>query len=256
MKCVSSILNFMMRFSAYTKIITKSIMQKGMDKMQDQNKGKLIVIDGLDGSGKSTQAQNIYNILKEKNDKVLLISYPDYEKPSSTLVRMYLDGEFSENADDVNAYAASSFYAVDRYASYKQYWEKYYNDGYIIIAGRYVSSNAIHQMVKLPKSEWDGFLEWSSDYEYNKLDLPKPNKVIFLNMSRKVADQLIYNRYNGDESKKDIHESNMEYLEKCQETAQYAALKQDWVVVNCCDGENAFSIEKITKDILSAINEE
>ncbi len=223
--------------------------------MQEQNKGKLIVIDGLDGSGKSTQAQNIYQILKEKNDKVLLISYPDYDKPSSTLVKMYLDGEFSQNADDVNAYAASSFYAVDRYASFKQYWGKYYNEGYTIIASRYVSSNAIHQMVKLPESEWDRFLEWLSDYEYNKLELPKPNQVIFLNMSRKVADQLIYKRYHGDESKKDIHESNMEYLEKCQATAHYAAQKENWSVINCCNGEEAFSIDKITKEVMNAINE-
>lgn len=221
-----------------------------------QNKGKLIVIDGLDGSGKSTQTVNIYNILKKQNDKVLLISYPDYEKPSSALVRMYLNGEFSNNPDDVNAYAASSFYAVDRYASFKQYWEKYYNDGYTIIASRYVSSNAIHQMVKLNEQEWDSFLNWLDDYEYSKLMLPKPDKIIFLNMSRKVADELIYSRYNGDETKKDIHENNMLYLEKCQKTAMYAAKKQDWHIINCCDGVNPYSIDKITKDILRGITNE
>ena len=215
--------------------------------------GEIIVIDGLDGSGKSTQAQAVYEYLKKKDDKVLLISYPDYAKPSSTLVKMYLNGEFSQNADDVNAYAASSFYAVDRYASYKQHWQKYYEDGYTIIASRYVSSNAIHQMVKLDKSEWDKFLQWLSDYEYNKLNLPKPNKVIFLDMSRKVADGLIMTRYNGDETQKDIHESNMEYLQKCQQTARYSADKEHWNVISCCNGNQAYDIEHITKEILKII---
>ena len=167
---------------------------------------------------------------------------------------MYLDGQFSQNADDVNAYAASSFYAVDRYASYMQHWKKFYNDGYTIIASRYVSSNAIHQMVKLPENEWDSFLYWLDDYEYNKLELPKPNKVIFLNMSRKVADELIFKRYNGDVSKKDIHESNMAYLERCQQTAKYSANKQGWIVIECCDEQNAYSIEKIKTEILRRID--
>ncbi len=215
--------------------------------------GKLIVIDGLDGSGKSTQAEAVFEHLKAKDDKVLLISYPDYSKPSSTLVKMYLNGEFSSDADDINAYAASSFYAVDRYASFKQHWEKYYNDGYTIIASRYVSSNAIHQMVKLEKNMWDSFLFWLSDYEYNKLALPKPNKVIFLDMTRNVANKLIMSRYHGDETKKDIHESNMEYLEKCQATAKYSASVEKWDIISCCDGENHYSIEKITQEILKLI---
>lgn len=215
--------------------------------------GKLIVIDGLDGSGKSTQSKAVYKKIKSENDKVLLISYPDYSKPSSTLVKMYLNGEFSDNADDINAYAASSFYAVDRYASFKQYWEKYYNEGYTIIATRYVSSNAIHQMVKLDMSEWDNFLKWLSDYEYNKLGLPRPDKVIFLDMSRSVADKLIMQRYKGDETKKDIHESNMDYLKKCQKTAHYSAKALGWKVVSCSDNKNPYSFKKITKQILEEI---
>lgn len=213
----------------------------------------LIVIDGLDGSGKSTQAQAIFEKIKEKTNKVMLISYPDYSQPSSTLVKMYLNGEFSSNPSDINAYAASSFYAVDRYASFKQQWEKYYNEGYIIIASRYVSSNAIHQMVKLEKSEWNNFLSWLSDYEYNKLALPKPNKVIFLDMSRKVADKLIMSRYNGDETQKDIHESNMEYLAKCQETAHFAANAEGWNIISCCDGKNPYAKEIITEKIMQEI---
>lgn len=218
--------------------------------------GKIIVIDGLDGSGKSTQAQRVYDILKEKDDKVLLISYPDYEQPSSVLVRMYLDGMFSKNADDVNAYAASSFYAVDRYASYKQYWQKYYEEGYTIIASRYVSSNAIHQMAKLPQVEWDSFLMWLSDYEYEKLGLPRPNKVVFLDMSRKVADKLLSYRYHGDETQKDIHENNMYYLESCQKTAHYSAKRENWTIISCCNGEEPLPIATITKEIIKRIFEE
>lgn len=217
--------------------------------------GKLIVLDGLDGSGKSTQAELLYQRLKEKYGRVMLLSYPDYAQPSSALVKLYLNGELSQNADEINAYAASSFYAVDRYASYMQFWKEKYEDGYIMIASRYVSSNAIHQMVKLPQSEWDAFLTWLSDYEYNKLQLPQPNKVIFLQMSRKVANQLIMSRYHGDEGKKDIHEKNMEYLESCMKSAAYAAKQQDWKVISCCDGENPYSIEQIAEEIMKEVEE-
>lgn len=215
--------------------------------------GKLIVIDGLDGSGKSTQSEIIVEKLKEQGEKVILISYPDYADKSSTLVKMYLNGEFSDNADDVNAYAAGSFYAVDRYAGYMRHWKSFYDKGYTVIAARYVSSNAIHQMVKLPENEWNDYLSWLSDYEYDKLGLPRPDMVIFLDMARKVADKLIFSRYNGDESKKDIHEKNMEYLEKCQRTAHYAAEKEGWRVVSCSDGENPYPIEKISNEIFNLI---
>ncbi len=217
--------------------------------------GKLIVIEGLDGSGKSTQAQILVDRLKAEGKKVTLISYPDYEKPSSTLVRMYLNGEFSENPDDVNAYSASTFYAVDRYAGYMQHWGKLYNDGEIIVASRYVSSNAIHQMSKLDKKDWDSFLDWLEDFEYNKLGLPKPDKTIFLDMDRKVADKLIMQRYQGDESKKDIHEKNKAYLQSCNDSALYAIKAKNWTVIKCDDGENARSIEDISNDIYKEVME-
>lgn len=216
--------------------------------------GKLIVIDGLDGCGKSTQTEAVFKKLKSKNDKVMLTSYPDYESDSSALVRMYLNGKLSKDPEDINAYAASSFYAVDRYASFKMHWEKEYHDGYTIIASRYTTSNAIHQMGKLLKNEWDQFLDWLYDYEYNKLGLPKPDKVIFLDMDRDVADNLIKKRYNGDESKKDIHEQNIKYLEKCRESALYTAKKDGWTVINCSDEKNPYPVEDITKSILSEIN--
>lgn len=217
--------------------------------------GRLIVIEGLDGSGKSTQAQILADNLKKLGKKVTLISYPDYEKPSSTLVRMYLNGDFSTNPDDINAYAASSFYAVDRYAGFMQYWGEKYKNGEIIIASRYVSSNAIHQMSKLKQQDWDSFLHWLYDYEYEKLKLPKPDKTIFLDMDRAVADKLILSRYNGDDSKKDIHEKNSDYLNACLESAKYAIKKDNWTVIKCDDGVNAKSIDDIAKEILQEVME-
>lgn len=217
-------------------------------------RGKLLVIDGLDGSGKSTQAELLAKRLRAEGRKVELISYPDYEKPSSTLVRMYLSGEFSEDADAVNAYAASTFYAVDRYAGFMQYWGKLYEEGAIILASRYVSSNAIHQMVKLPQAEWDSFLQWLSDFEYEKLGLPRPDCICFLNMSRKVADALISSRYKGDEQKRDIHERNMRYLEECMDSAAYAARREHWEVIRCCDGTEPYPVEQITEELYQRVS--
>lgn len=217
-------------------------------------KKRLIVIDGLDGSGKTTQ----FEIVKEKlaeNFKVKAISFPDYDQPSSALVKMYLSGELARDAAEINAYAASSFYAVDRYASFKMFWEKNYNDGEVILASRYVSSNAIHQMAKLDESQWDSYLEWLADYEYDKLGLPRPDHVIFLDMPVEVSQKLMSERYNGDESKKDIHEANVAYLETCRRTALYAAEKCGWSVIPCSDGEKPFSIEYISGEIMKLIGE-
>lgn len=215
--------------------------------------GKLIVIDGLDGSGKSTQSDLLVEHLTKIDNKVKLISYPNYANKSSTLVKMYLDGEISPNADDVNAFAASSFYSIDRYISYKLEWEKLFNEGYTIIASRYVSSNAIHQMSKLPQSEWDKYLEWISDYEYNKLGLPRPDKTIFLKMSLEASDKLLMSRYDGDESKKDIHENNMDYLARCYRSADYVANKENWSVINCCKDGQPHSVEYIFNEILKEL---
>lgn len=215
--------------------------------------GKLIVLDGLDGSGKSTQGKLLKENLLAMGEETILISFPDYQQPSSALVKMYLNGEFSDDPDEVNAYAASSFYAVDRYASFKKFWQTPYEEGKTVIATRYVSSNAIHQMGKLPRDQWDAFLEWLSDYEYQKLSLPRPDLTLFLDMDREVADRLILGRYGGDERKKDIHEKNMAYLARCRETAMYAARKLDWKVIPCDDGKEPFSVEKIARSILEAV---
>lgn len=217
--------------------------------------GKLIVLDGLDGSGKSTQFEIAAEKLKKQGIAVKAISFPDYSQPSSTLVKMYLNGEFSKNAADVNAYAASSFYAVDRYASYKLFWEENYKNGELILASRYVSSNLIHQMVKLKREEWDGFITWLCDYEYGKLALPQENKVIFLDMPIEISQRLLTARYSGDEGKKDIHEGNIAYLRSCREAALYAAEKLDWIVIPCSRGDAPRSIEDISSDVMKIISE-
>lgn len=215
---------------------------------------KLIVIDGLDGSGKSTHLEITQKRLQDMGYNIKTISFPDYNSQSSALVKMYLGGEFSENPDDINAYAASSFYAVDRYASFMTDWKKDYEDeNTIILAARYVSSNALHQMSKLQKSQWDSFIEWLYDYEHNKLGLPPADKMIFLDMPVEVSQKLLSHRYNNDESKKDIHEADVDYLRKCRGTALYAANKLGWTVIPCNDKDNPRSIEDISDDIMKAI---
>ncbi len=215
--------------------------------------GRLYVIDGLDGSGKTTQTREVVERLRSLGEKVLLISFPDYGDESSALVRMYLNGGFGEDVNTVNAYAASSFYAVDRYAAYMRHWKQQYEDGTTVIATRYVSSNAIHQMSKLPEQEWDAFLEWLSDYEYNKLTLPRPDRIIFLDMPREVADRQLTGRYHGDESKKDIHEKDRVYLQKCQKTAAYAAKAEGWDVISCAENGEALPVSVITDRIMEIL---
>ena len=141
------------------------------------SKGRLLVIEGLDGSGKATQAKLLAAHLAESGRRVMEITFPDYESDSSALVKMYLSGRFGDKPDDVNPYAASSFYAVDRYASYKTRWGSFYEAGGIVIADRYTTSNAVHQCSKLPPEQWDDFLRWAFDYEYRLLGLPAPDAV-------------------------------------------------------------------------------
>ena len=213
--------------------------------------GKLVVLDGLDGSGKSTQFELLQKAMQQNGRKVCPISFPDYGEPSSALVKMYLAGEFGSDASSVNAYAASSFYAVDRYASYKKFWQKDYEAGALVLAARYTTSNAIHQMGKLPGSEWNTYLDWLMDYEYRLLGLPKPDLVIFLDMPPEVSQKLLSGRYGGDEAKKDIHESNRAYLLSCREAALYAAKRQGWTVLPCSENGAPRSIGEIQKDLVN-----
>lgn len=216
--------------------------------------GRLIVVEGLDGSGKATQSEKLYEYLSNRGLNVRKVSFPDYESNSSALIKMYLAGEFGSEADSVNPYAASSFYAVDRYASFKTGWEKFYNDGGIIIADRYTTSNAIHQCSKLPESEWKAFLDWLFEYEYRYMGIPEPDAVIYLRVDPDVSQKLMSGRYNNDESKKDIHERDTDYLRRSRMSADYCAKELGWRTVECTSDGEMRSIDDIFAEISAVID--
>ena len=212
----------------------------------------LIVIEGLDGSGKATQTKLLFSALQEQNIPVRKVAFPDYDSDSSALIKMYLSGQFGTDPKAVNAYAASSFFAVDRFASYRKDWCGDYEKG-VIIADRYTTSNAIHQCSKLPEEEWDGFLAWLFDYEYNKLGIPAPASVIYLNVEPEVSQKLMSGRYAGDESRKDIHERDVAYLRRSREAAEYCCRKLGWTVVDCCTDGQMRSVEEIHREIMDIV---
>lgn len=218
--------------------------------------GQLVVLDGLDGSGKTTQLTRLGGYLTGRGIHYKQISFPDYQNPSSALVRMYLDGAFGSSPDAVGAYAASSFYAVDRYASYSRHWKEDYLSGKVILADRYTSSNAVHQAVKLPQSEWDDYIKWLCDYEYEKLAVPKPDRIIYLDMPVDVSQRLMTKRYGGDEVKKDVHEANVEYLRRCAKAAAFAAEKMGWETVVCSENGEPRPIADISEEILGIVKKE
>ena len=217
--------------------------------------GKLIVIEGLDGSGKSTQIEILKNRLSALGKNIRQIKLPDYDNKSSTLVKMYLGGEFGSDPADVNIYAASLFYTVDRYANYKNVWSDDYLGGTLILADRYTTSNAVHQTVKLSKDKWDSYLDWLFETEYEKVGIPKPDAVIFLDMDVDISQKLMSKRYCGEETKKDVHEANVDYLKKCHEAALYTAERFGWKVIKCYEGESPLRIEKISEEIFDCVRE-
>lgn len=216
----------------------------------ENNKGKIIVIEGLDGSGKNTQARLLTETLSKKYD-VKRLSYPDYESQSSALVKMYLGGELGDDPMAVNAYAASSFYAVDRIASYLKYWKEDFLKGKNFVFDRYTTSNAVYMLSKLKEDEKEEYLNWLSDFEFVKMGLPAPDKVIYLDMPTEISQRLMSKRYEGDESKKDLHEKNVDFLKLCRENALFAAEKLGWTVIECSDGENPYTIEEIADKVLA-----
>lgn len=217
-------------------------------------KGKIIVIEGLDGSGKSTQIEYLKNKLLGQN--VCQIKLPDYDSDSSALVKMYLRGDFGKKPEDVNAYAASAFYAVDRYANFKMKWKDNYDKGDIIISDRYTTSNAYHQATKISKEDRAEFFYWLEDFEYGLMGIPEPDAVIFLDMPIEISQKMMSKRYEGDESKKDIHESNLDYLYKCRDAALDAAREMGWFVVQCSDGNEPRTIDDIGNEIFSIVTRE
>ena len=215
--------------------------------------GKLIVIEGLDGSGKNTQAQKLFELLESRGEMVMKVSFPNYDSDSSALIKMYLAGEFGKKADSVNPYAASSFYAVDRYASYKTFWGNFYEEGGIVIADRYTTSNAIHQCSKLPESKWNDFLEWLFEYEYRYLGIPEPDSVIYLRVDPDVSQELMRKRYGNDENKKDIHERDVEYLKRSAKAAEYCAKQLGWDIISCTKDGEISPIDDISAEIAKIV---
>ncbi len=217
----------------------------------------LIVIEGVDCSGKETQTENLYKRLLDSGEKVMRISFPDYDSESSSLVKMYLRGDFGKSAYDVNAYTASAFFALDRFASFKTKWGEFLKDG-VVIADRYTTSNMVHQASKMDDEEdKKAFIEWLCDFEYKKLNLPKPDMVIFLDMPPEISEELNRKRKNKitGEDAKDIHESDLDYLKSSYENAHFVARHQSWRRVDCAPCGNLRTIEDISKEISDIVKE-
>ena len=211
--------------------------------------GKLIVIEGTDGSGKSTQFRLLSEHLTQDGVDFKHLVFPRYQEESSALIRMYLGGRFGTNPNDVNAYAASSFYAVDRYASYKMDWGQWYEEGGIVISDRYTTSNAVHQASKVAYEEREDFFRWLYDFEYDKLGLPRPDLTIYLDVPTDFTEKLLRQREADTNTKADIHEKDMQYLATCRETGRAAAAHYGWTVIQCVKDGQMRSIEDIHAEI-------
>ena len=221
------------------------------------SRGKLITIEAGDGSGKATQTKALYDRLLAEGYQVLKVEYPDYQSESSALVRMYLGGEFGQQAENVSAYGASAFFAVDRYASYLLKWRQAYEAGWIILADRYTTSNMVHQAVKLKDSaEREEFLTWLWDFEFGRLQLPVPDRVIYLDMPPEISDMLINSRAAKDSSRqKDIHEKDTSYLHHCHRAYNEVAEKYGWVKISCAQQGNLRTVQDIHEDVYQAVKE-
>ena len=196
---------------------------------------KLIVFEGTDGSGKSTQFKLLCDRLEAAGKPFQKLIFPQYSEPSSALLKMYLGGEFGTHPSDVNPYAASAFYAVDRYASWKKVWGTAYENGTLTLADRYITSNAVHQASKLPSEERPAFWDWLFDFECDKLGLPRPSNVVFLDMPTDKTVRNLRSRETATHTHADIHEVDSAYLALCHETAVEAAAYYGWLRIDCTD---------------------
>ena len=211
--------------------------------------GKLIVLEGTDGSGKSTQFRLLSQWLETSKKSFKHIVFPRYDQESSALIRMYLNGQFGTKPSDVNGYAASAFYAVDRYASYKQDWGKWYEDGGLILSDRYTTSNAVHQASKEPEEKRAEFLRWLYEFEYDKLQLPRPDLVIYLDVPTEFTEKMMRSREASTGTQADIHEKDTAYLATCRQTGRAAAEYYGWTIIQCVKDGAMRSIEDIHKEI-------
>ena len=216
--------------------------------------GKLIVIEGVDASGKQTQTELLHRRLPQAKR----VSFPDYQSQSSALVKMYLNGEFGTRADDVSPEVASIFFACDRFASYKTKWGEHYQQGGIILADRYVTSNMIHQTCKIENEAHKlRFMNWLEDFEYRLMELPRPDLVLFLDMPPEYAAQLMKDRNNkitGNEQK-DIHEKDAEYMRRAYDNAVSVAQKMGWKRLVCAQNGIIKTPEEIALEIWEQVSE-
>lgn len=211
--------------------------------------GKLIVIEGTDGSGKSTQFRLLTQRLEQDGKAFQKLVFPQYSEPSSALIRMYLGGEFGTKPSDVNAYAASAFYAVDRYASYKKVWGQWYENGGLVLSDRYTTSNAVHQASKEPEETRGAFLKWLYEFEYEKLGLPRPDLTIYLDVPTDFTEKLMRRREADTNTTADIHEQDLHYLATCRRMGKAAAEYYHWTVIECVKDGVMRSIEDIHEEI-------
>ena len=215
--------------------------------------GKLIVFEGTDGSGKATQARLLCQRLEREGIPYQEIDFPRYGKPSAAMVQEYLDGNLGKKPGDVNAYAASLFFSMDRYASYKQYWGDFYEAGGLIVADRYTTSNAVHQASKLPESERKAYLDWLFDLEYRLLGLPKPDLVIYLDMPTEITEQMMRRREQTTGTHADIHEQDEAYLKNCRANAKEIVKACGWSVVDCAEDEKPRTPEDIHAQVYQLV---
>ena len=211
--------------------------------------GKLIVIEGTDGSGKSTQFRLLTERLEKEGHAFRQLEFPQYSEPSSALIKMYLGGEFGTKPSDVNAYAASAFFSVDRYASYKKVWGQWYENGGLVLSARYTTSNAVHQASKEPEENQIAFWRWLYEYEYEKLGLPCPDLVIYLDVPTDFTEKMMRAREAATNTSADIHEQDLAYLATCRRTGKAAAAYYGWTVINCVKDDQMRSIEDIQEEI-------
>lgn len=215
--------------------------------------GKLIVFEGTDGSGKSTQFELLTKRLGNEGIDFRTIVFPQYSEQSSALIRMYLGGEFGKSPSDVNAYVASTFYAVDRYASFHKAWGNYYKQGGLIVSDRYTTSNAVHQASKESPDGRNAFFRWLYDLEYKHMELPVPDLVIYLDVPTEITGELLRKRENATHTCADIHEQNMDYLRNCRQTGMAAAEFYGWTVIQCAKDGKLRTIEDIHNEIYKLV---
>lgn len=218
--------------------------------------GKLIAFEGIDGSGKSTQFRRMTERLSGMGREFRRLVFPRYSEPSCALVNLYLQGRFGSRPEDVNPYVSSSFFAVDRIASYLEDWGPYYRAGGLLLTDRYTTSNAIHQGSKLAPEQRDAYYRWLFDYEYRLLELPRPDAVIYFDMPVETSMELLRRRQSQTGEKADIHEQDPHFLENSRASAHQAARLEGWTIIDCAPGGQLRTEQDIHEEVFARIRKE